>query len=158
MHMREHSGEHIISGIICHTHGYSNIGFHKGKDCVTIDFFGTADGRTDSGGGRPGEPEGTGEYRNSGGVSGQGETPATLDYRSKKELTGAIRIVTIPGADVCACCGTHVKYTGEVGPIKVISAEHAKGGSRLDILIGGKALADYKCRFETRRKSRHCCL
>ena len=73
MHMREHSGEHIISGIICHTHGYSNIGFHMGKDCVTIDFSGTADGRTDSGGGRPGEPEGTGEYRNSGGVSGQGD-------------------------------------------------------------------------------------
>ena len=80
------------------------------------------------------------------------ETLATLDYRSKKELTGAIRIVTIPGADVCACCGTHVKYTGEVGPIKVISAEHAKGGSRLDILIGEKALADYKCRFENTQK------
>ena len=45
-----------------------------------------------------------------------------------------------------------MKYTGEVGLIKVISAEHAKGGSRLDILIGEKALADYKCRFENTQK------
>ena len=151
MHMREHSGEHIISGIICHTHGYSNIGFHMGKDCVTIDFSGPLTAEQIQ------EAEDLANQKVLENVEILAEYPdreilATLDYRSKKELTGAVRIVTIPGADVCACCGTHVKYTGEIGPIKVISAEHAKGGSRLDILIGEKALADYKCRFENTQK------
>ena len=151
MHMREHSGEHIISGIICHTHGYSNIGFHMGKDCVTIDFSGPLTAEQIQ------EAEDLANQKVLENVEIKAEYPDSetlveLDYRSKKELIGAIRIVTIPGADVCACCGTHVKYTGEVGPIKVISAEHAKGGSRLDILIGEKALADYKSRFENTQK------
>ena len=66
-----------------------------------------------------------------------------LEYRSKKELDGDIRIVTVPGADVCACCGTHVKRTGEIGPIKVTSSEHYKSGIRLTLQIGWMALGDY---------------
>lgn len=146
-HMREHSGEHIISGIICRTHGYSNIGFHMGKDFVTIDFSGMLTEEDIAAAERAANEkvlenvEILAEYPDK-------EALKTLDYRSKKELDGAIRIVTVPGADCCACCGTHVKRTGEIGPIKVIGSEHYKSGIRLNILIGQKALADYTQRFE----------
>ena len=73
---------------------------------------------------------------------------SSLDYRSKKALEGEVRIVTIPGADVCACCGTHVRSTGEIGPVSVTGMEHFKNGVRLTILIGEKALADYARKAE----------
>ncbi|MBQ9619017.1 MAG: gamma-glutamyl-gamma-aminobutyrate hydrolase family protein, partial [Neisseriaceae bacterium] len=64
----------------------------------------------------------------------------TIDYRSKKELTGDVRIVTIPGYDDCACCAPHVEKTGEIGLLKVISCQNYKGGVRVNILCGGRAL------------------
>ena len=150
-HMREHSGEHIISGIICKKHGCSNVGFHMGKDFVTIDFSkllteeDVAEAERLANEKVMENTEILAEYPDE-------EALAKLDYRSKKELDGAIRIVTVPGADVCACCGTHVARTGEIGPVKVISAERFKGGSRLNIVIGKKALDDYAVRFENIRR------
>ena len=145
--MREHSGEHILSGIICRSYGVNNVGFHMGKDCVTIDFDGllteeqiqaalwTANMKVME------NVEILAEYPDP-------DTLSALEYRSKKELTKDVRIVTIPGADVCACCGTHVRFTGEVGPICVTGTEHFKSGIRLTILIGEKALKDYAQKTE----------
>ncbi|MDO4333983.1 MAG: DHHA1 domain-containing protein [Eubacteriales bacterium] len=150
-HMREHSGEHIISGIICKSHGYSNIGFHMGKEFVTIDFNGMlteeeiAEAQKAANAKVLENVEILAEYPDA-------ETLQTMEYRSKKELDGAIRIVTVPGADCCACCGTHVKRTGEIGPIRVIGTEHYKNGIRLNILIGEKALADYAQKSENTKK------
>ncbi len=67
-----------------------------------------------------------------------------LPYRSKKELSGRVRIVTVPGYDICACCGTHVARTGEIGIIKITSFQNYKGGTRLFMLCGGRAFADYQ--------------
>ena len=63
-----------------------------------------------------------------------------LDYRSKKELTGQVRIVTFPGADCCACCGTHVLRAGQVGMVKVLSCQKFREGVRLEIVSGQRAL------------------
>jgi len=150
-HMREHSGEHIISGIICKSYGLNNIGFHMGKDCVTIDFDGllTAEQILFA------QKKANLKVMENVKIQAQyPEAPAleTLDYRSKKQIEGAVRIVTIPGADVCACCGTHVRSTGEVGPICVTASEHFKNGIRLTILIGEKALADYACKTENTKR------
>ena len=150
-HMRDHSGEHIISGIICKTYGCSNVGFHMGKDAVTIDFSKLL---------TPEEicrAEKAANLKIMENVEILAQYPSeeelkALDYRSKKELTGDIRIVTVPGADCCACCGTHVKYTGEIGPVKVIGSEHFKNGVRLQILIGEKALVDYAQKSENVQK------
>ena len=71
------------------------------------------------------------------------EELASLDYRSKKELTGRVRIVTVPGSDVCACCGTHVRRTGEIGVIKLLTSQRYKGGVRVWLLCGDRALTDY---------------
>ena len=68
------------------------------------------------------------------------EELARMTYRSKKEIEGQVRIVTIPGADVCACCGTHTAATGAVGQIKILAAENYKGGVRLSIVCGERAL------------------
>lgn len=141
-HMREHSGEHVLSGIICRSYDCSNIGFHMGKDCITVDFSRRL---------TEGEIEAAVEAANKKVLEDveirawyPGETALqSLEYRSKKELEGAVRIVEIPGADVCACCGTHVRRTGEIGPIRVIGKEHYKNGIRLTLLVGEKALADY---------------
>lgn len=141
-HMREHSGEHILSGIICQTHGYRNIGFHMGKDFVTVDFSGMLTQEQIDAAERAANEKVLENVEIAAAYPDAG-TLKKLDYRSKKELDGAVRIVTVPGADCCACCGTHVRRTGEVGPIKVIGSEHYKEGIRLHVLIGKKALADY---------------
>ncbi len=141
-HMREHSGEHILSGIICKTYGYSNIGFHMGRDFVTVDFSGMLTQEQVDAAERAANEKVLENVEILTAYPGAEELKE-LDYRSKKELDGRVRIVTVPGADCCACCGTHVRRTGEVGPIKVIASEHYKGGIRLHVLIGKKALADY---------------
>ncbi len=142
-HMQQHTGEHIFSGLIYKNFGFHNIGFHMGKAFITIDFDGLLT-----------EEELAVLERMSNEVVFDNrevlafypskEELEKLSYRSKKELQGAIRIVEIPGADVCACCGMHVGRTGEIGPIKVSGSEKYKGGSRIFLQIGWQALEDYR--------------
>ena len=66
----------------------------------------------------------------------------TIEFRQKKALSGAIRVVSIPGVDSCACCGTHVKRTGEIGLFKVLSFERHRGGTRVFLLSGELAFLD----------------
>ncbi|MCF2663708.1 alanyl-tRNA editing protein [Oscillibacter valericigenes] len=143
-HMQQHSGEHIISGILCADYHCDNVGFHLGADTVTIDY--NADISWD---------QALDAQRKANEVIWADQATeiaypspqelATLDYRSKKELTGKVRIVTFPEADCCACCGTHVLRAGQVGIIKVLSCQKFREGVRLEILCGKRAL-DYLCR------------
>jgi alanyl-tRNA synthetase len=138
--MQQHSGEHIFSGIVHQLFGYENIGFHLGEDTITLDFSGPLTW----------EDLKTVEtkaneivYRNER-IEISYPSPkqlAQMEFRSKKELEGLVRIVTIPDADVCACCGTHVRYTGEIGLIKVLSTANRKDGTRCEIVCGSRALA-----------------
>ncbi|HJA91675.1 MAG TPA: alanyl-tRNA editing protein [Candidatus Eisenbergiella merdipullorum] len=149
--MQQHSGEHIFSGIVHRTFGYDNIGFHMGKDFVTVDFSGMlseddiARVERESNEAVFSDRKILAEYPSS-------EELEKLDYRSKKELEGQVRIVTIPGSDVCACCGTHVKRTGEIGPIKAVASEHYKSGIRINLQIGWKALEDYDRKHKNTRE------
>nr|WP_319488025.1 alanine--tRNA ligase-related protein [uncultured Caproiciproducens sp.] len=140
--MQQHSGEHIVSGIINRLFGLDNVGFHMGSKAVSIDFNGElSQDNLDLVEALANEAV----YRN---IAIETSYPAAqvlsaLSYRSKKELSGEVRIVTIPGYDVCACCGTHVVKTGEIGIIKLISTQRYKGGTRIGLLCGGKAVDDY---------------
>lgn len=139
--MQQHSGEHIVSGIVHRLFGYDNVGFHLGAKTVTVDFSGEL---SDENVRLVESLANEAVYRN---VPVQAEYPsperlAQLSYRSKKELTGAVRIVTIPGYDVCACCGTHVARAGEIGIIRLLSAQRYKGGTRVTLVCGGRALED----------------
>ena len=133
--MQNHSGEHIVSGIIHRRYGFDNKGFHMSPDRMTIDLSGEI----------PAEDLADIE-REANGIVWQDvpvitdvyteEEAEQVEFRSKKELHGSIRVVTIPGADVCACCGTHVRRTGEIGPVRIISHERFRGGSRLELMCG----------------------
>ena len=133
--MQNHSGEHIVSGLIHERYGCNNVGFHMSLDRMTIDL----DGEIPEEGLREIErraneivwanvPIRTDTYTQ--------EEAAKIAYRSKKDLEGSIRVVSIPGADVCACCGTHVAQTGEIGLIKLLSHERFKGGVRMEMMCG----------------------
>ena len=65
-----------------------------------------------------------------------------LSYRSKKELTGQVRLVRFQGSDLCACCGTHVTHTGEIGAVKILTVENFREGVRVT-MICGKRVLDY---------------
>lgn len=146
-HMQQHTGEHIFSGLIYKSYGYHNVGFHMGKDFITVDFDGllTQEQIQQI---EMAANEVVFADREVAVFYPSKEELATLCYRSKKELQGAIRIVEVPDADVCACCGTHVRRTGEIGPIKVTGNEKYKGGSRIFLQIGWMALEDYQTKAD----------
>ena len=138
-HMQQHSGEHIISGILCADYHCDNVGFHLGTDTVTIDY--NADISWEQA--LDAERKANGIIWGDRAVEIAYPSPkelAALDYRSKKELTGKVRIVTFPEADCCACCGTHVARAGQVGLVKVLSCQKFREGVRMEILCGGRAL------------------
>ena len=137
--MQQHTGEHILSGILHRMFGAENVGFHIGADAVRMDTSVpiSAEGL------RAAELAANQVIWQNVPVLITYPTPAelaALTYRSKKEIAGQVRIVTIPGADVCACCGTHTAFTGQVGQIKILTAENYKGGVRLSIVCGQRAL------------------
>lgn len=143
IHMQEHSGEHLVSGLIHAKYGYDNVGFHMGSDEVTIDFNGLIEWDDLM------EIEKKANFMIWDNLEIYADFPAkeeldVLDYRSKKELTGDVRIVKIPGGDICACCGTHVMRTGEIGLVKFLSMIHYKGGVRISLLCGKRAMEDYE--------------
>lgn len=141
--MQQHSGEHIFSGLIHRHFGYDNVGFHLGSQAVTMDFNGPL---TEADIDRI-EWEVNEAIRENVAVTvsyPDRETLKTLEYRSKLELLGQVRIVTVEGYDVCACCAPHVAHTGEIGLLKVVDAKKYKGGMRISILCGMRALEDYR--------------
>lgn len=145
--MQCHTGEHIISGIVHALYGYENVGFHLGEDYVTLDFDGPLDrDQLD-------KVEDIACAVIASNVPVETGFPeadelAMLEYRSKLELTENVRIVTIPGVDVCACCAPHVKYTGEVGMLKILDCAKHKKGVRLNMTAGFRLLRDYRSRYQ----------
>lgn len=145
MHMQQHSGEHLVSGLIHARFGYDNVGFHLGADEVTIDFNGLIEWDELMEIEKKANEMIWQNLEISAYFPAKDELEA-MDYRSKKELSGDVRIVSIPGGDVCACCGTHVRFTGEIGLVKFISMIHYKGGVRITMASGRKAVEDYENR------------
>lgn len=148
--MQQHSAEHIISGIIHSRFGYENVGFHLGADYCTMDFNG------------PITKEQLREIEVEANKAVFADIPvhvrypdkdtlAQIEYRSKIEIEGQVRIVEIPGIDVCACCAPHVCSTGQIGLIKLVDMANYKGGERINMLSGIRALTDYHKKQERAR-------
>ena len=149
--MQQHSGEHFVSGIVHRRFGYENVGFHLGDDYCTMDFNGpiTKEELKEI------------EWEANRAVFENLDVLVTypskdelaqMEYRSKIEIDGQVRIVTIPGYDVCACCAPHVKKTGEIGLIKLVNRMNYKGGERITMLCGGRALKDYDRKQENAKR------
>lgn len=140
--MQQHSGEHILSGLVHERYGYDNVGFHLGAESVTLDFNG---------------PITKEQMRETERLANEAvfknleievsyptkEELKTLSYRSKIEIEGQVRLVTVPGYDICACCAPHTARTGEIGMIKIVAMQNYKGGVRVTIQCGVRALNDY---------------
>ncbi len=144
--MQQHSGEHIVSGVAHSLYGCENVGFHLGADIVTLDFDILLSKE---------------QIKKIEAISNQkifenksfsayypsAEKLSELTYRSKKELEGDIRIVEIENTDMCACCAPHVNTAGEIGVIKLLSTEKLRGGIRIELKCGRRALNDYNERY-----------
>ncbi len=146
--MQQHTGEHILSGIVHSLYGYDNVGFHLGEEITTLDFNGelTEEQVRDAE-----ERANRAVFEN---VPVEALYPSkeelkTLDYRSKIEIEGQVRIVKVGDFDLCACCAPHVSFTGEIGLIKVLSCERHRGGCRMSIVCGLRALKDYRMKQES---------
>ena len=149
--MQQHSGEHIVSGIINRRYGYHNVGFHMGSDIITIDFDGVI----------PAEDLADLEAEANSAVwqnltvrcwyPSEEELPG-VPYRTKRALPWPVRIVEVPGFDNCACCGTHVKATGEIGLIKLFTVMGFRGGTRMEMSCGSSALKLLNNAYEQNRQ------
>lgn len=138
--MQQHTGEHIVSGIINRRFGYHNVGFHMGAEVVTIDFDGMIG------------PEALQEIETEANRAVWENIPVkcwyptreelpSVGYRSKKELPWPVRVVEVPGYDICACCGVHTASTGQIGLIKLLSCVKFHQGVRIEMVCGGRALS-----------------
>lgn len=145
--MQQHSGEHLFSGLAHRKYGLKNVGFHLSNQIVTMDFD------------KPLTDEQLKEMEwaiNEAIVANveiktgypSKEELAKLEYRSKIEIDGDIRIVEIPGYDICACCAPHVHRTGEIGVFKIQNVQNYKGGMRISFLCGFRALEEYRKKSE----------
>lgn len=150
-HMQQHSGEHIVSGMLCSAFHCDNVGFHLGADTVTIDY--NADISWE-------------QVQDIERLANRyiwenhpihiwypsPEELAALPYRSKKALEGPVRLTEFPGADLCACCGTHVAASGQVGLVKFIGWQKFRDGVRLELLCGQRALDHLSACWEQSRQ------
>ena len=149
--MQQHTGEHIVSGIINRRYGYHNVGFHMGADVVTIDF----DGMIPQEDLAEIEGEANRAVWENLAVNCWYPSPEELPnvtYRTKKALPWPVRIVQVPGYDSCACCGVHVKQTGQVGLVKLFSCVKFHQGVRIEMACGGKALTLLSKVYEQNRQ------
>lgn len=137
--MQQHTGEHILTGIAQSLYGAKNVGFHIGEDMMRVDYDKELSWEQLE------KIERKANQAISQNVSIVSFYPMpsvleSLPYRSKREIEGDVRVVEVKGFDICACCGTHVRLSGEVGLLKILSRENYKGGVRLGVLCGFKAL------------------
>ena len=149
--MQQHTGEHIVSGLLFQKFGYMNTGFHVGADVMEVDFDG------------PLSPEDLSAIERRANEAVWADIPLqcripdpeelkTVTYRTKRELPWPVRSVQVPGFDSCACCGVHVARTGEVGMIKILSCTALRGGVRLEMVCGRRAYDHMTRIFEENRR------
>ena len=149
--MQQHSGEHMVSGIIHALYGYQNMGFHIGSELVTVDVAGPVPAEDLQ---RIEDLTNAAIWANSAVKSWYptAEELPGIPYRFKKALEGPVRIVEFPGTDICACCGTHVKFTGEVGLVKIVSCVKFRHGVRLEMVSGKRAFDHLRRAYEQNRQ------
>ena len=145
-YMQQHSGEHIVSGIAHKLYGCENVGFHLGDDIVTLDFDKYLEREQIL---QIEKQANEAVYKNVHFYTyyPDEEKLKTLCYRSKKEIDGAVRIVEIEDTDMCACCAPHVNVSGEIGAIKLLDSERLRGGVRIELKCGMRALDDYNEKY-----------
>lgn len=141
--MQNHTGEHIVSGVIHSLFGYNNVGFHMNDTLVTLDVDGPL---SDEDIKKVELKANNAIYENKSikAIYPTAEELPDYDYRSKLDITEGVRLIEIEDYDLCACCAPHVAKTGEIGIIKIVSYIPYKKGTRIEMLCGALALNDYQ--------------
>lgn len=141
--MQNHTGEHIVSGLVHRLYGGRNVGFHLNDEEVTMDYDIFLDAQALQ---KIELMANQAVVRDIAVKAWYPEKPEEIPYRSKLALKEKIRLVEIKGIDVCACCAPHVARTGQIGILKLTDAQHYKGGIRLHMKCGFRALAEFQAR------------
>ena len=149
--MQNHSGEHIVSGLIHSLYGFENIGFHMSDREMTIDTSAPMTSEMILKIEREAN-RAVWENKEINCFYPSADALAQMNYRSKTELSGDVRIVEIDGIDRCACCAPHVSRTGEVGSIHIKSYMKYKKGTRLTVACSEWAMDDHISLTETAAK------
>jgi len=137
-HMQQHTGQHLLSAIIAELFGYTTVSVHFGRESSTLDL--------DTGGLSHGQIVEAEARANAVAVENRAVRVSFEDADSAKGLRkapdrgGTLRVVTIDGLDRSACGGTHVRATGEIGPIAIRKVERVKQLMRLEFLCGTRAV------------------
>ena len=146
-HLQNHTGEHIVSGIIFKEYGFNNVGFHLGSEETTMDV----DGEISKEMLRKIERLANEAVAKNLEVKILYPTRTELEnmfYRAKLDLKENVRVVVIEGLDACACCAPHVMRTGEIGMIKLLYCQKYKGGTRIFLKCGFDALDEFNAQFD----------
>ena len=145
--MQCHTAEHILCGIIHRLFGLDNVGFHLGDDEVVFDVNGVLDRE---------QLDMVEELANEAVFANwpietifpTADELSNINYRAKLDITEGVRLVKIGNVDTCACCAPHVSSTGEIGLIKILDFMKHRGGTRIWMVAGRRALIDYRARYE----------
>ncbi len=150
--MQNHTGEHIVSGVIHNLYGYNNVGFHLSDNVVTLDTDGPLNEQDIA---KIELEVNKVIYANKkiNVIYPSADELSNYDYRSKLDITENVRLVEIEDTDLCACCAPHVANTGEVGIIKIISFIPYKKGTRIEMVAGVLALQDYSMLHNQNKKA-----
>lgn len=149
--MQNHTGEHIFSGVVHNTYGFTNVGFHMAEECMTVDFDGVLQNEQLA----EIEDECNRIIADNVKVScifPTAEELSSIEYRSKLELTENVRLVEIEGVDLCACCAPHTQTTGEVGLLKILDCMPHRGGTRITLMCGLDAFEHLRIHYNCNRK------
>jgi alanyl-tRNA synthetase len=145
-HMQQHSGQHLLSAVFEELFGLHTISFHLGAESATIDLEGG-----------PVEPHTVteAERRANQLVSENRAMDVRFEdsreaqgLRKASEREGTLRIVSIDGLDRSACGGTHVRSTGEIGPVLLRRTEKIRQSVRVEFVCGGRAVRRARADFE----------
>lgn len=150
--MQNHTGEHIVSGVIHNTFGYNNVGFHMNDHFITLDVDGPLNEKDIA---KIELQVNKVIYANKkiNVIYPTADELSNYDYRSKLNITENVRLVQIEDTDLCACCAPHVAYTGEVGIIKILSFIPYKKGTRIEMVAGLLAFQDYSMLHNTNKQT-----
>jgi alanyl-tRNA synthetase len=142
-HMQQHTGQHILSAAFEQISSSPTVSFHMGTDVSTIDLArevsSTDVDRAEAEANRVIWDDAAVVIRF---VST--EEASRLPLRKEPARSGVLRLIDIPGFDLSACGGTHVRRTGEVGIVAIVGTERFKGGSRVSFACGARALRSHR--------------
>ncbi len=140
--MQQHIGEHILSFGFWKLFEFNNVGFHLNEEFATLDLDGIPTAEQI----REAEEFANKIVTDDAPIKVYHCTREELNkkpFRKASEKSGYNpRIVEVVGSDICTCCGTPLKSSGQVGMIKIFKTEKLRGGLRIYFYCGKRTYKD----------------